>query len=180
MLEGGTPAHRPERSRAVPAAAAERQPTAGERARGTVLVVDDDNAIRDFLRSALESEGYAVLAAGDGIDALALCERYPTDVILLDLMMPRMGGRAFLARYRQQHGPNGVAIYVMSAVRSAVEQAEAEGLAGTFVKPFELDDLLDTVAAAVARRRRERLSARRTPSAPRTRHAPPQLAGRPR
>ena len=42
----------------------------------TVLVIDDEDAIRDFLRSALEAEGYDVLTAGDGLDALALCERY--------------------------------------------------------------------------------------------------------
>jgi DNA-binding response OmpR family regulator len=180
MREAGTPAHRPEAARTVPEVGGERRQLGDAPAKATVLVVDDDNAIRDFLRSALESEGYAVLAAGDGVDALALCERYPTDVILLDLMMPRMGGLAFLARYRQLHGPDGVAVYVMSAVRAAVEQAAAQGVAGTFVKPFDLDELLDTLGAAVERRGRERLSSPRTTSAPRTRRAPARLAGKPR
>jgi CheY-like chemotaxis protein len=179
----------------------ERRQPAGQRTSATVLVVDDDDAIRDFLRSALESEGYAVLAAGDGLDALALCERYAVDVILLDQMMPRLSGLAFLARYRQRFTAWGapgaseaqeaaetpetpeVPIYVMSAVRAAIEQAEAEGVAGTFVKPFDLDELLDTVGAAVERRRRERLSAlgaEPAPAAQRTRPAPARLAGRPR
>jgi DNA-binding response OmpR family regulator len=179
MGQAGSAGHRPEPARAVSAGGERRQP-AGARPRATVLVVDDDDAIRDFLRSALESEGYAVLAAGDGMDALTLCERYPADVILLDLMMPRMGGLAFLARFRQLHGPDGADVFVMSAVRAAVEQAAAEGVAGTFVKPFDLDELLDTVGAAAERRHRERLSSRQTPSAPRTRPAPARLAGRPR
>ena len=82
----------------------------------TVLIVDDEDAIRDFLRSALEAEGYVVLAAGDGIDALALCERYQVDVILLDLMMPRLNGLDFLARLRQRQGLDGVSIFLMSAL----------------------------------------------------------------
>jgi DNA-binding response OmpR family regulator len=144
-----------------------------------VLVVDDDDAIRDFLRSALEYEGYAVLAAGDGVDALALCERYTADVILLDLMMPRLSGMAFLARYRQQHRTAAAAVYVMSAVRAAVEQALTEGVDGMFVKPFDLEELLETVAGAVERRRLERLSAQQSPAALRTPLVPARLAGRP-
>ncbi len=89
----------------------------------TVLVVDDEDAIRDFLRSALEVEGYVVLAAGDGIDALALCERYQVDVILLDLMMPRLNGLDFLARLRQRRGLDGVSIFLMSALLTPDDDA---------------------------------------------------------
>jgi CheY-like chemotaxis protein len=184
MLEGRPPAHQLSSARTAPAA--------GARARATVLVVDDDDAIRDFLRSALECEGYGVLAAGDGLDALALCERYAPDVILLDLMMPRLSGLAFLARYRQRFeagresgapGTPDVPIYVMSAVRAAVDEAATAGVAGSFVKPFDLDELLETVGAAVERRRLERLSALavlKSPAAQRTRRAPARSAGRPR
>jgi DNA-binding response OmpR family regulator len=118
-----------------------------------VLVIDDEDAIRDFLRSALEAEGYDVLTAGDGLDALSLCERYRVDVVLLDLMMPRLNGLGFLDRFRQRNWSDGVAIYIMSAVRAAVEHAKAARVAGAFVKPFDLDELLDTVAAEIARRR---------------------------
>jgi DNA-binding response OmpR family regulator len=120
----------------------------------TVLVIDDEDAIRDFLCSALEGEGYAVLAARDGLAALALCERHDVDVILLDLMMPRLNGLGFLSRFKQRYGLEGVAVYVMSAVRATVDHAAAEDVAGAFVKPFDLDDLLDTIASDVASRRR--------------------------
>jgi CheY-like chemotaxis protein len=115
----------------------------------TVLIVDDADAIRDFLRSALEAEGYNVLAAGDGVDALALCERYQVDAILLDLMMPRLDGPGFLACLRQRQGREGTSVFLMSAMGSAVEFAFAEGVAGAFVKPFDLDELVDALRAAV-------------------------------
>ncbi|MGH2366971.1 MAG: response regulator [Chloroflexota bacterium] len=119
--------------------------------RPTVLIVDDEDAIRDFLRSALEAEGYGVLAAGDGEAALTLCERYQPNVILLDLMMPRLDGLGFLHRFRRRHGLNSASIYIMSAVRTAVEHAEAAGVSGAFLKPFDLEEVLDTIAADVGR-----------------------------
>jgi DNA-binding response OmpR family regulator len=119
----------------------------------TVLIVDDEDAIRDFLRSALEAEGYVVLAAGDGIDALALYERYQVEVILLDLMMPRLNGLDFLARLRQRQGLDGVSIFVMSALLPPDDDAIFEGVAGGFVKPFDLDELIDTLQDAVRPRR---------------------------
>jgi DNA-binding response OmpR family regulator len=115
----------------------------------SVLIVDDENTIRDFLRSAFEAEGYTVLAAGDGIDALALCERYRPDVILLDLMMPRLDGLGFIHEYRRRFGLDSTAIFIMSAVRSAVEHAEASGVAGAFAKPFDLDEIIAAVGVAL-------------------------------
>lgn len=114
-----------------------------------VLIVDDEDAIRDFLRSALEAEGYRVLAAGDGESALTLCERYVPTIILLDLMMPRMDGLSFLHEFRRRYGVDAAAIYIMSAVRTAVEHAEASGVAGAFPKPFDLDEVLAVIGATV-------------------------------
>jgi DNA-binding response OmpR family regulator len=132
--------------------AARRAARQKEVAPPTVLVVDDEDAIRDFLRSALEAEGYVVLAAGDGIDALTLCERYQVDAILLDLMMPRLNGLDFLARLRQRRGLDGVSIFLMSALLTP-DDAIFEGVAGGFVKPFDLDELIDTLHDAVTGRR---------------------------
>jgi CheY-like chemotaxis protein len=138
---------------------ADSAPRQAELACPTVLIVDDADAIRDFLRSALEAEGYNVLAAGDGVHALALCERYQVDAILLDLMMPRLDGPGFLARLRQRQGRDGTSVFLMSAMSSAVEYAFAEGVAGAFVKPFDLDELIDTLRAAVPPRPASRLEA---------------------
>ncbi|HEX2323828.1 MAG TPA: response regulator, partial [Chloroflexota bacterium] len=132
--------------------AARRAARQKEVAPPTVLVVDDEDAIRDFLRSALEAEGYVVLAAGDGIDALTLCERYQVDAILLDLMMPRLNGLDFLARLRQRQGLDGVSIFLMSALLTPEDNATFEGVAGGFVKPFDLNELIDTLNNAVSPR----------------------------
>jgi len=118
----------------------------------TILVVDDEDAIRDFLRSALEAEGYRVLAADDGEAALTLCERHPPDLILLDLMMPRLDGLGFLHEFRRRSRHENVPVYIMSAVRTAADHARAAGVTGVFLKPFDLDELLDTIAHALPRR----------------------------
>jgi two-component system chemotaxis response regulator CheY len=116
------------------------------------LIVDDEAAIRDFLRSAFESEDYTVLIAGDGLAALGVCEHYPPDVILLDLMMPRLDGLGFLHEFRRRHGVDACPIVIMSAVSTAVEHAEAAGVSGAIVKPFDLEELLDLVNKTLGRR----------------------------
>ncbi|HEU5314663.1 MAG TPA: response regulator [Chloroflexota bacterium] len=117
----------------------------------TVLIVDDEAPICDFLRSAFESEGYTVLVAADGIAALGVCEHYQPDAILLDLMMPRLDGLGFLHEFRRRYGVDACPIVIMSAVSTAVEHAEAAGVAGAIVKPFDLDALLDLVGRALGR-----------------------------
>ena len=67
-----------------------------------VLVVDDDASIRELLSTALEEDGYEVVPAVNGQDALAVCERWRPDVIVLDLMMPVMDGWTFAKRLRER------------------------------------------------------------------------------
>jgi DNA-binding response OmpR family regulator len=126
-----------------------------------VLIVDDEEGIRDFLRSAFQAEGYTVLAAQDGEAALQLCEHYVPDTILLDLMMPRLDGLGFLHEFRRRHGVDVCPIIIMSAVSTAVEHAAAAGVTGAVVKPFDLEELIDMVADAL---RPQRLPSRRRPA----------------
>jgi CheY-like chemotaxis protein len=121
----------------------------GARVTHTVLVVEDEDSIREFLRSALESEGYFVVAAADGAEALDICQHVRPDLILLDLMMPRLDGLGFLHEFRRRSATADVPIYLMSAVRTAADHAQAAGVSGVFLKPFDLDDLLDTVDRAL-------------------------------
>ena len=118
-----------------------------------MLIVDDESGIRDFLRSAFLSEGYTVLAADDGEAALQLCEACLPDVILLDLMMPRLDGLGFLHEFRRRHGVDVCPIIIMSAVSTAVEHARAAGVRGAVVKPFDLEDLILLVEEALGRNR---------------------------
>jgi two-component system cell cycle sensor histidine kinase/response regulator CckA len=80
----------------------ENSPRSRRSSRGqeTVLLVEDDDAVRTMLQSVLERSGYQVLGASNGRDALLMCEtaRGPIDLVLTDVVMPHMGGREFAAR----------------------------------------------------------------------------------
>ncbi|MCC6174178.1 MAG: response regulator [Chloroflexi bacterium] len=119
--------------------------------RHRVLVVEDDDLIRSVLEAALEDEGYLVRTAPHGRAALAVLERQPIDVVLLDLMLPIMDGWTFL-KERQQRGIRpAVPVAIVSASRTARDlDAAALGVAAVIPKPFDLDDLLAVVARLAA------------------------------
>jgi CheY-like chemotaxis protein len=110
----------------------------------SVLVVDDDPSIRDFVEAALEEEGYGVLTAPDGEAALALVESKPC-AVLLDMRMPVLDGWGFAEAYRERPEPRAP-IVVMTAAEDAEAWAEEIGAAGVLAKPFRLDELLAVVA----------------------------------
>jgi len=110
-----------------------------------VLVVDDDESIRDFVEMALADDGYEVVTAADGAAALALVGPTRPDVILLDMRMPVMDGWAFAAAYRDLPAPRA-AVVVMTAARDAGERARQIAADAYLAKPFDLDDLLTCVA----------------------------------
>jgi two-component system chemotaxis response regulator CheY len=106
----------------------------------SILVVDDDESIRQFVEMALTDEGYDVVTAADGLAALAVIARATPDLILLDMRMPVMDGWSFAAAYRGTPRPHAP-IAVLTAARDAAQYA-AEVNADAFLpKPFELADL---------------------------------------
>jgi CheY-like chemotaxis protein len=107
-----------------------------------VLVVDDDDEIRQALRDLLTDEGYPVYCAGNGLVALALLKEIPRPcVILLDLMMPVMDGRAFLGALREDSARAAIPVTVITAAN------DTAGLAGVRVlrKPIDVEKLLEVV-----------------------------------
>ncbi|MEO8631721.1 MAG: response regulator [Chloroflexota bacterium] len=110
-----------------------------------VLVVDDDASIRELLSTALEEDGYEVVPASNGQDALAVCARWRPDVIVLDLMMPVMDGWTFAKRLRET---DQIPIVVLSAANDLARHAHSIGAADVVGKPFDLDQLLPKVARA--------------------------------
>lgn len=113
-----------------------------------ILVVDDEDTIRELVVMALADEGYETAVACHGAEALALLCREPADLILLDMRMPVMDGWEFARAYQAAPGPHAPLV-VLTAGRSAAEAAAAIGAVGCLAKPFELDNLLGTVAKAL-------------------------------
>jgi len=109
-----------------------------------VLVVDDDEGLRDALETVLEYEGYRVRVAANGRAALAQVAEAAPDVILLDVRMPVMDGRGFIEAYRQIPGPHA-AVVILTASEDAATNAGDFGAEACLMKPIELADLLDAV-----------------------------------
>jgi CheY-like chemotaxis protein len=111
---------------------------------GPVLIVDDDDGIREFVDIALTDEGYEVLGAAHGKDALKLIEQQSPSVILLDMLMPEMDGWEFARVYGQTPGPHAP-IVVVTAAREAAQRAAQINADDVLAKPFRIDELLRVV-----------------------------------
>lgn len=128
------------RSRAEAVAARARPTPAPET--HSVMVVDDDAATARMIALALREDGYTVRSASDGRDALGKLEPDAPDVIVLDLEMPGMNGRAF---YREMRARGlDVPVVIVSAFDAHAGQREL-GADTYLTKPFDPDDLLDKV-----------------------------------
>lgn len=114
----------------------------------TVLVVDDESRVRLFVARALESAGYAVVGAGDGLEALELLDGRGSgiDLVLTDIRMPRLDGLELGRRIAGRRLPIPV------AYMSADPPHDVVGLQ----KPFSMTALVDFVEELLAERRRER------------------------
>jgi CheY-like chemotaxis protein len=109
-----------------------------------VLVVEDHETTREVIAVALREEGCEVRAAATGAAGLDLLEGNTVDLILLDVRMPGMDGRAFVERYRASSGPYAP-ILLMTAVAYADDLVNELHVEGRIKKPFDLDLLLETV-----------------------------------
>ena len=111
----------------------------------TILIVEDDADIAELMQLLLERDGYSVRVASDGLDALQqLRSGLEPDLILLDLMMPRMDGEQFLTRVHADHYPD-IPVVILSGHVSAQAKAKELHAACCLMKPVESNDLLQTV-----------------------------------
>ncbi len=109
-----------------------------------VLVVDDDEGIREMLTMALSDEGYEVETAPHGAAALDLLRECQPGLILLDMRMPIMDGWEFARAYRSRPG-HQAPIVVVTAARDASDRAQQVQADGYLAKPFSLDELFEVV-----------------------------------
>jgi CheY-like chemotaxis protein len=112
-----------------------------------VLVIDDDADIRYLVSEFLTEEGYDVRTADNGRVALGTLTSWHPNVILLDLMMPEMDGRGFLAIQQMDLELVRIPVIVMSASSNVQEGTECLAAADVLAKPFTIDDLLTKVKA---------------------------------
>jgi CheY-like chemotaxis protein len=112
-----------------------------------ILVVEDEPENRLLIGMILSAEGYQVIPAVDGADALARMASEPPDLILLDLMMPQMNGFEVLERLRAHPATAPVPVIVLTALAQErdIERAVASGAQGYVIKPFEPDELLNRI-----------------------------------
>ncbi len=115
-----------------------------------VLIVDDDPNIVGFVKLLLETEGYSVITARNGREALEEVRMHDPKVVLLDMVMPVMDGWEF-SRELRSDGHRDLAIVVMSASVDARKTCDQIGAHGYLAKPFDLDHLLSCVDAIFRR-----------------------------
>ena len=122
-------------------------PAESENDRPRVLVIDDDQALLRMIRLTMASEGLQVSTAQDGAAALEELDAAEFDVIVLDLQMPRMDGRAFFREMTARgHNPQ---VIILSAYGAREAQQELH-VAAACPKPFDPDDLVETVRRVAA------------------------------
>lgn len=112
-----------------------------------MLVVDDEAGIRSLVHDLLEDEGYRVLLAMEGADALAVAQRDPPALVVSDLMMPGMDGRTLAARLRSAPATAHIPVVLISA---AYHPLPGDVFAAVIHKPFDLDVLLYAIQTHMA------------------------------
>jgi DNA-binding response OmpR family regulator len=123
-----------------------------------ILVVDDATSIVTLVRATLEARGYEVDVAYNGSEGLALAKLNKPDLIILDVMMPRMDGTEVRKRLKAEPETKGIPIIHLTAVGDFDKQhdALADGVVDYIVKPFTPSDLADRVAAVLDPRKADR------------------------
>lgn len=118
----------------------------------TVLVVDDSPDIRELLRRLLSAQGYHVLEAADGNDALSMARRHRPDVIMLDLCLPGLDGWEAARRIRAEPALEEIPIIAVTgyALSSATQAALDAGCHCVLAKPFDLNEIVRTVETMLA------------------------------
>ncbi len=116
-----------------------------------MLVVDDDDVIRQLITVNLELEGFEVVPAVDGQDCLDKVKAVAPDVVTLDVMMPRLDGLEAASRLRDDPETSGIKVVLLSARAQTADLRKGDlvGVDAYLTKPFDPDDLISTVRRLV-------------------------------
>ena len=117
--------------------------------KNSILVVDDEDALRTVLSSELESEGYIVATAGDGDEAISVLQGKSFDLVLLDIKMPRVDGFEVLRFIKERYPATKVIMLTGFAdLKNAIESKKL-GAEDFVSKPYDLVDLLTTIERVI-------------------------------
>ncbi|MDQ3952550.1 MAG: response regulator [Actinomycetota bacterium] len=116
-----------------------------------VLICDDDPVILRLLEVNLELEGYDVLTANHGEEAFEIASRELPDLVILDIMMPRLDGYQTCEKLKAQPSTEQIPVVFLSAKAQAsdIEKGKSYGVSEYLTKPFDPNDLLDVVERLV-------------------------------
>jgi DNA-binding response OmpR family regulator len=119
----------------------------------SVLVVDDDPVVRRMLQLSFESEGFKVLTAGDGLEGLEQIRSGHPDVVVLDIMMPKLDGMKVLRELNDDDELKGTPVILLSAKATSldIELGLKAGAADYVTKPCDPIDLIDRVRSLLAK-----------------------------
>ena len=115
----------------------------------TILVIEDDDSIRDLLRMHLSAAGYAVQVAPDAISAGYLVLRSPPDLIISDVNMPHMNGFEFVEALKADNTLPRIPVIFLTSYDEGDDRGKALGAVGYLTKPVRADKLLQLVAKHV-------------------------------
>ncbi|MGA1980581.1 MAG: response regulator [Sedimentisphaerales bacterium] len=113
-----------------------------------ILIVDDEEDALWLLGKRLTSEGYSVIAATNGADAVALAKSQHPDIVVLDIIMPGMEGNEVAAELKEHPLTRNIPVIFLTALRSKAEEKAAGSLVGsniTLSKPLDPEILLDQI-----------------------------------
>ncbi len=114
-----------------------------------ILLAEDDNSMRFFLARSLEVAGHEVLAFADGEDALPALSAGPFDILISDIVMPRIGGIELAVKAKEIH-PTLPVIFITGFSAVSIEDLDTvEGVSQMLSKPFHLNSLVDAVDRAL-------------------------------
>ena len=120
-----------------------------------ILVVDDEKNIVDIIKYNLKKEGYEVMTAGDGEEALRLNEEFKPDIILLDIMMPVMDGLETAEKIRKSGREDAGTVIIIAMSANAfyddIERSIKAGMNTHIAKPIDADELVNIIARQAGR-----------------------------
>jgi len=117
-----------------------------------ILIIDDEEEVREVLGDLLAGQGHAVAACGDGESGLARVQEEPFDLVITDLAMPGLSGWQVASLVKLRNPSTPVALVTGFSDRIAPEEARAKGVDFVMAKPFQLDDITAVVAQALTQR----------------------------